>query len=396
MITSLALRIIAYLLLCSLGLFILTGCWDRTEVNDLAIVTAAGFDLTEDNKIKLSVQLFAPANSVGGGGSLGAEPSIGLNQSLVESAVGIDSADASAKLQELLSRKLFWGQADVFIISDKLAKSSIKDPLDFLTRHPHPRERANLYISDGPTEGILKWKPNIERNSAEVLREMALIQTGFNITLLETIVSLSDVAGTAIIPTIRMKPSGNKPSPFISGSATFKNLKMNHHYPVKHTRGMIWVRREVKESTLTTMMDGTIGEISINIFRIHSHLKPDVQGGKWRMHLYINAIGNLVENTTKLNSANPKVLKQMEKQFSNSLTSRIDSSIKPVQKANTDVIGFGEQFSRHCPKEWKKNIAQWNEIFPKVETVYHIDVKIQRIGLVGENRSISDKIETDE
>ena len=33
---------------------LLSGCWDRVEVNDLAIVTAAAIDKKDDNQIELS------------------------------------------------------------------------------------------------------------------------------------------------------------------------------------------------------------------------------------------------------------------------------------------------------------------------------------------------------
>ncbi|MEH6996427.1 Ger(x)C family spore germination protein, partial [Neobacillus drentensis] len=52
---------------CGSILFV-TGCWDRTEVNDLAIVTAAAIDKKENNQIELSLQLFIPKSlSMGGG-----------------------------------------------------------------------------------------------------------------------------------------------------------------------------------------------------------------------------------------------------------------------------------------------------------------------------------------
>ena len=50
---------------------LLSGCWDRVEVNDLSIVTAAAFDKTEDNQIELTLQLFAPKSLSSGGGQGG-------------------------------------------------------------------------------------------------------------------------------------------------------------------------------------------------------------------------------------------------------------------------------------------------------------------------------------
>ena len=48
------------LLLCQSPL--LSGCWDRVEVNDLAIVTAAVIDKKDDNQIELSNQILVTLN----------------------------------------------------------------------------------------------------------------------------------------------------------------------------------------------------------------------------------------------------------------------------------------------------------------------------------------------
>lgn len=44
-------------LLC---LSLLTGCWDRTEINDLAFVLAGGFDLAENGQLEATLQIALP------------------------------------------------------------------------------------------------------------------------------------------------------------------------------------------------------------------------------------------------------------------------------------------------------------------------------------------------
>lgn len=381
MLTTSGLRKLFTLLLCASFLLLTTGCWDRIEVNDLAIVTAAGFDLTEDNKIKLSVQIFSPGNPSQSGGSMG-EQQQSPQKALVESAVGKDTADAAATLQELLSRNLFWGQADVFIVGDKLAKHGISEPLDYLTRHPQPRERANLFVSKGPPEEILQWQPNIERNSGEMLREMAVIQTGLNITLLETMVSLSEEAHTALIPIVGMKKSGNKQSPALLGSAAFNGLKMKQTYSVISTRGLLWLRDEINEATITSRI-GDEGYASMNIFKSRSKITPVISNGKRRVKLYLEAAGNLTQNSTKLNPQNPEEIKKLEDAFTSLLQQRVEKAVKLAKESRTDVLGFAEAFYQKYPNQWRSDKANWGELLRDVEVEYHIKLRIRRTGLTG-------------
>ncbi|WP_162848470.1 Ger(x)C family spore germination protein [Paenibacillus nanensis] len=381
MLTTSGLRKIMTLLLCASFTLLTTGCWDRIEVNDLAIVTAAGFDLTENNQIRLSVQIFSPGNPSQSGSSMG-EQQQGMPKALVESAVGKDTADAAASLQELLSRNLFWGHADVFIISERLARHGITEPLDYLSRHPQPRERTNLYVSRGSPEEILQWQPDIERNSGEMLREMAVIQTGLNITLLETMVSLSEEAHTALIPIVGMKKSGNKQSPALLGSAAFHGLKMKQTYSVKATRGLLWLRDEINEATITSRINDE-GYASINIFKSRSKITPVIHNGKWKIKLHLEAAGNLTENSTTLNAQSPEDIKKIENAFTALLQQRIEKAVKLAKESQTDVLGFAEAFHQKYPSEWLSDKADWGELLRDVEVEYHIKLRIRRTGLTG-------------
>ena len=52
-------RSILFLLYACMSLLCLTGCWDRVEVNDLAIVTGTAID-KKDDEIELTIQIFRP------------------------------------------------------------------------------------------------------------------------------------------------------------------------------------------------------------------------------------------------------------------------------------------------------------------------------------------------
>ena len=116
-----------WILLLCLGIVSLplAGCWDRKEINDLALVTAAGIDKTDEEMIELSVQVFVPRS--GGGGQLGQTGGTGSGpQSLVRSAAGKTVAEAMARLQERIPRTIFWGHTEVFIFGE--AKDEMLNP----------------------------------------------------------------------------------------------------------------------------------------------------------------------------------------------------------------------------------------------------------------------------
>ncbi|WP_216651764.1 Ger(x)C family spore germination protein [Paenibacillus sp. NEAU-GSW1] len=363
-----------------------TGCWDRVEVNDLAIVTGASFDLADNNKIKLSVQLYVPTGS--------SEPSLGGNpgneraKPVVESAVGLNTADAASKLQELLSRRFFWGQSDVFIFGEALAKKGIEDPMEFLSRHPHPRERANIYIGKGQADTYLQWQPNIERNSAEVLREMSVLQTNLDITLLDVIIQSGADARSTLIPWIMMKPTGNKLSPYIGGFASFKGTKLNHWYNIQKTRGLLWLHDKIKTATLTMKPEGEKGMVSLQLADSRCDLSPSISNGKWMIKVKLEGRGDLIQNNTSLDVTKPEVTHMLEAHFAQIIVERLKSAVQTAQQEDSDVLGFANEFHRHYPKQWKTYGKQWESVFPTVEVIYDAKVTITRTGLIGKNTAI--------
>jgi len=50
-------------IIVSLSLFLISGCWDRNELNEQAIWLATGWDISESGEIEVSGQVIIPANT---------------------------------------------------------------------------------------------------------------------------------------------------------------------------------------------------------------------------------------------------------------------------------------------------------------------------------------------
>lgn len=89
---------IGKLLACILCVTTLAGCWDRTEINDLAFVIATGLDKEGENRFRASVQVPLPSAmggpNGGGGGTSGSEPYY------VDSGFGRNVREADDDLQK--------------------------------------------------------------------------------------------------------------------------------------------------------------------------------------------------------------------------------------------------------------------------------------------------------
>ena len=277
---------ISFILLLLFTMFFLAGCWDRTEVNDIALIMAAGIDKSEDEKIELSVQVFIPKPSESGqqgGMSSGSSSS----QTFVRSAEGVTLADAMARLQEKLTRKIFWGQNDVLVIGEELSKKGISNHVDFWMRHSGPRIRADVFIAKGTAKEVLQSTPELESDSAKQLLELVKTNIGVKVTMKDLSQMLSGESGAAVLPWVEKMPPENldvqneQGIPFIKGAAVFKGDKMVGKLDDSVTRGVLWPRNEIESGVITTSLENEEGYVSLNLLRSQNQLIPHISNGKW-------------------------------------------------------------------------------------------------------------------
>lgn len=394
------------LLTASLFTLLLTGCWDRTEVNDLALVTGAAIDQHDDNSIELTVQIFIPRSPGGGGGGLENSNKGGsVQNSLIKSAIGVDIADAISKIQEKMPRKIFWGHTEIIIFGESVARKGVRDDVDYLMRAPQPRERAFMYVCKGKAREILEMNTRLERNSAEIMREIGKSKIILSVTLADLAQMLANQSGAAALPFIELLAANTPRNPdetgtFINHTAVFRDDKMVGTIDDPTTRGLLWLRDEIKAAVVTVTPEGASGHVSLRLLKSETKLEPLIENGKWRMNVWIHTEDDALQNTTSLNLATDhQAVKRVEAAMNDDIEERVAVALLKVQKDfKADILDFAGEFHRAYPKLWRQNQQRWNEIFPNVEVTVQSDARMLRPGLssVKSSRSEEEKEKEEE
>lgn len=376
-------------------LLFLSGCWDRVEINDLAIVTGAAIDQNKEGQIELSVQVFIPKTLGGGGGQSGGGGGSKLTYTATQTGENI--MDALSKLQGKFPRELFWGQCKVFIFGEELAKKGIQKQLDFFLRHPEPRGRASVFVSEGPAKAVLELEANLEMYSAEVLRELSDYRTGAQTTIQDLDKMLTGISRAASIPCVKVKaqqPTEGKPVKYvhIEGTAVFKRDKMVGTISEAETRGVLWIKNEIKDYTISVEMEGKENEkVSLNPVSARVNLVPSIQGHKWKMEIDIDTEGMLVQNETSTSYDNEELLKKVEQAYARNIETRIEEVLKVLQrKINADIVDFSKKFYQKYPKERETIENHWDKLFPEVEVNIKVKAHIRRNGYINEPGAMPD------
>ncbi|SFI99049.1 spore germination protein KC [Paenibacillus sp. UNC496MF] len=377
------------------GALPLAGCWDRTEINDLGLITGAAIDRYNSKLIQLSVQIFIPrasgggggAGSGGGGGSMEMKGG-GNSNTFVLSAVGENIADALSHMQERLPRKLFWGHAEVIIFGEEQARYGIGDDVDYLMRAPQPRERAYIYVCEGKARKALEMQAVLERDSSEALREIAKSKLSMSVTMTDLAQMLTSDSGAAALPWLRMNPPRSKRNPdtsanYTNGTAIFKGDKLIGVVDAATTRGILWLRNEIRMGVVTVTPEKSRGTVSAKLLRSKTRLYPHIQGNKWSMTVRIKSETEALQNASSANLLTSEGdIELVEEAMDADMIGRVEQALRKVQKGlKADVFDFAGEFHRAYPKEWHRNKDRWDEIFPEVDVKVDPTSQLLRPGL---------------
>ncbi|CAN7591984.1 Ger(x)C family spore germination protein [Paenibacillus sp. LjRoot56] len=376
-----------YLLaICGAVLVLLTGCWDRREVNDLALILGVASDKKDNDTIELSVQVFIP-KSAGGGPSEGMSSGGGAGQTFVRSATGVTMADAMSKLREKFPRELFWGHDKVFIIGEKMAKEGVSDMIDFMMRFPQARVRLRVFACHGSARHVLELIPPLEQSTAEVLREMLELHSVVDVPIKTFAQALAGKSGAAALPWLEIvPPEPNKNEfqtvPFIKGTAVFKKDKMVERIDERITKGVVWIRNEIKKEIVTVPSQDGNGFVTVNVKSSKTELVPDIQNNQWSIKVNVKPEARVIENTMSLSLKDPEFSKAIEQNLNTTIEKRVRNALAQVQgKMHADIVGFAETFYRKYPKEWEAIKDQWDEQFPKVQVYVQVASKLLSPGI---------------
>lgn len=147
------------LLIFSTG--ILTSCYDRREVDELAYVMAIGVDKGESGNVRTTFQIAIPKGM--GGGSESGGSGAGEKNAFVTVIEAPSLYSAINMANTYIDRQLNLSHAKVIVFSKEVAEEGLEPYMNSLVRGREIRPNIFMFISRGKAEDFIKAvKPNLE------------------------------------------------------------------------------------------------------------------------------------------------------------------------------------------------------------------------------------------
>lgn len=372
-----------FLTLCSF-LSLLAGCSpDIKEISDIALVMATGIDFDkESNKYVFTTYCVIPATT--------STEKTGKLSEWVNSATGDSILEAARNLRSRTGKSLVWQHNKFFIVGEAAARHSLYDVVDFLTRNRQIRITGHILVSEGKAEDLLNIKSNISELTSNILLGIVRNEKewgkSYSLMIHKVANRYASPYRGFVLGRLSASPKSDtsQSSLILKGGAVINKGKFVDWLDGNAVRVVHWLseKSKWKNYEFTETLDFKSTKVSLFLRVSKSEIHSEYVKGKPKLDIALNFKATLSEINHHLALRNPDILAQLEKSTTKHLEKTIHDSLNHFQQdLKVDLLGFSDYFIQHYPKEWEKLKNEWDDVYPTMSILVHVDVKIEKLGM---------------
>lgn len=389
---------------------LLSGCWDRLEIDDRAVVLGVSIDAASEEEaeqeeevthvkgslpppekgmIRVGVQIALPGRIPLGPGESGGGGGDTKETVWVIYVVGHSVDDAFMNLQQQISSRIFFGHLRVIVLSEEIAKRGIANVNDFFRRNPEVRRMAWMMVSKGNASKLIVASPKLERVPALYLMstlDNAIRMGKFPKDYIGQFWSNSSKEGQeGFLPYVHIKKDENIG---LQGLAYFKGDRMVGTTKPAEISGFLGLRginpAGYRAVVQLDPSDPTSTFLT-NVTHRHSHIDLKIEDGVPHFTIKVELEANLEEKMNEnITIEDPETIRKLESVQNKTSVEFYQNIIKKTQLKGSDIFGFGEHVRAKKPGYWHRYVGskeKWQEMYPKSEFDIAVTVKIRRVGM---------------
>ncbi|MFC5405275.1 Ger(x)C family spore germination protein [Cohnella soli] len=401
-------RKLIVLLASFIALSTMTGCWNRRELDELAIAVAFGIDKADNGRFLVSAQVVDPSEVAAKRGG-GTRTPVVLYQT-----TGRTIFEALRKMTTGAPRKIYTSHLRILVIQEQLAREGIRKVLDFLSRNHELRSDFFVVVAKGErAENVLKITTHLESIPANLM--FSSLKTSHKVwapTVGVTLGKLIDdivregqqpvITGLEIIGEQKAgenKKNAEEISPPVqlkySGLGVFSEDRLVGWLNETESKAYNFIQNYVKSTVGVIECPRGDGDLSLELMNSKTKVTGHLRNGKPYVNIAMRLEANIGEVGCAIDLTKPDTITEVEKIGGDKVRKFAEETVRKVQeKYGADIFGFGEVMHRSHPRYWKKASKDWEHIFRELQVNVTVDVKIRHIGT--ESQSFIEQIGKEE
>lgn len=392
---------------------LLSGCWDRLEIDERAVVLGVSIDEVENEEaaekeedevshvrgslpppkqgmVRVGVQIALPGQIPLGPGEGGGMGGGGPRTTVwVINVVGHSINDAFLNLQQQVSSRLFFGHLRIIVISEAVAKRDMSNINDYFRRNSEIRRMAWMMVSKGKAFELMNAAPKLERIPTLYLMstlDNAIKMGKFPKDYIGQFWSNSSKKGQeGFLPYVEIKEQENVE---VKGLAYFRGERLvgvTKPLEISGFLGLRGINPAGYRAIVLLDSDDMSSAVMTNVTHRHSKIDVSVKDGKPHFLIRIQLEANLVEKMNEsISLDDPAVIHLIERKQEEASVQFYKNIIEKTQSKSSDIFGFGEMVRAKKPGYWHRYIGtkeKWQEMYKQVVFDIDVVVQIRRIGM---------------
>jgi spore germination protein KC len=377
---------------------LLTGCWNRRELNDMSIVMGMGVDkLERTQEYRVSYQIVNPgavASGTGGGSGGSGTPVT------VYSGTGKTLFEAIRKTSQKVPRQPFFSHMQLLVIGEAAAKDGIEKIFDFFDRGHETRLTIRVLVTRGteakrmlgilthvekiPAYGIAGkiktteklWSENVNNEIDDIIKAQVIEGK-------EPIISGVRINGNVEEGKKNTNLEQTEPPALIEikGIALFKNGKLRRWVDGDKARGILLVLNKMKGAIIVINRNDGKKTLDIEVIRSKTNVSAKVKDNRPIFQIDIRQEGHLGEVTYPVDLTKKEEITKLEKEWGKEIEKEVIQAVNVAQREKCDIFGFGEAVKQTNPKAWEKMRKDWSQIFSETKVDVKVDAYIRQTGM---------------
>lgn len=370
-----------------------SGCYSRTEIEMSGFVLAMGLDRGHQKPIRLVAQLAVPAAIAGENDrSRG-----GQQRAVLLTAEGNTVSEAILELEKVTPHRLFWGHADLIVMTTEFAKQGLFRETDLFLREREFRPGGSVFITDNELEDVLSAEfPTQPGNATYVQRLIDLVATHSmspKVLVAEFGAMIEAGLVAKLVPMIKVDEStasggqGNSQKVLrLEGAGVVSRDGLIDELTATETRGALWVTGTAGETIITMENPGPyVGSMSLRILRSWPTVRiytdtEQIENSK--VAVVITGEADVMEAEMAGVNLTSEELGKVDTELSSAIEREIVHALHRMQEIGVDALDLAELFRRSMPADrWREVKNGWESVFRELEFSVSVDIRIRRRGM---------------
>ena len=372
-------------------ILLLTGCYDKKELNEIAIMSASEINKINDEFV-VNVQVVNPQSP---------DKTTNIQAPfIIYQGTGRTIHEAYRSIKKQSSRFLYPNHMEILIINENLAKEDIEQIIDFYLRIPDIRTEFNVLI--GKSDDILNITSPIDDISAtSILNTMKTNNKYLGIT---NLITFNEFANMAINQNLEIILPSIKTTKINDKSETTENTEsttINSLYELD----TLAIFKENKLKGYLTKQESIVYNVIKNKTKIvlinyecekdkyitveATDIKSSIDIKEKEFNITIKMSGNINENMCNIKLTEEKNIKKLQTQLENYIKEITNENINNIRKEyNTDIFGFLDIIYKINYNMYKKVKDNWYEdIYQNIKINIKPEIKLIGKGNIWEGNN---------